>query len=983
MNKIRYNIVFFLIISFFVMLESVSFLHSADEKMANTNATNKVIAPTGNTNVANTNQNTKAVASTNVANPNQNTKAVASTNVANTNQNTKAVASTNVANPNVANTNQNTKAVASTNVANPNQNTKAVASTNVANPNVANTTSNTVPVANKNTNMSADAKAQPQQPTGKENTVIKELQQKDFTAKPTLRNSGVTVEKLDYFNLNDEVEGASTQNDDIRAKVEETSQGGVSKSILNPVFLIAEDLKTSNYVTSNKICNAVNIAKEGLECIVYSVKNKADIFSYMRRGLQSDKFKDSGVNGDFLIMRSDDYSQYLQGRGPFINSPKLDMVAYLNGDYFFIMAPRTKNAFNIDQLVNSMGKNKIRILVLNQQSNAVFSTLIKPLYPQSRFIIQELSGGDIQRQICETSRYDAMIFLGSAFPDEVKKSITSCSLALTPLSFSDDNIEQILSRNKMFISVNLVGYYNALSVLNFIEIFLSVEKEYKARIEERNRLEAEEKAKQERLKEEKRLKREEEAKKKKEAQDKKSNSPSKSGNKNKKSSKPKAKSQSKTSDSRLQNAPEDEVIEDTSNINTGVQLSEKEKMILNSGKKIITLDNADLSQDDRDLIDKSKPSDGSDYNISYLNKEVVLRGKDLKSLNGNSNSPEKIGVFPNIEKLVESKSAKSSLDISADAVIKSFGIRYVLVASRYAKRDHVFRFFNALVKNYSTMKDDFLGPDMKRYTAIDIALGNDNQTKLFTYHIGVYRYSRIMLEKKSSKTYDQALVIRNLSISLSNSPFPPSYGPAFPSEAQLNYIYGQLQSKNKKKLELNAVRILQRDLKNIEDTLLAIEQDANVPDSLLEATGLGIAYKATTIKREDPTKGSNLKMKVNDNNPDSTMDNMDENGLPVAETTDSKPVVDENGNVIANPNNPEVNNSNVATDTANASSDVVNPTNDPNANNPNNTGSNPEVPMVPENANSPANPTPVATPGNSSGNPAISAEASKKLALPE
>ena len=86
-------------------------------------------------------------------------------------------------------------------------------------------------------------------------------------------------------------------------------------NIKNPVFLLSEGVRTNNYEISARFCNTINLFRGKYNCLVYPVEDKKNLYSYLRRGIHSDVYETTGVNGDFLIIRSDIYKSYLQNKG--------------------------------------------------------------------------------------------------------------------------------------------------------------------------------------------------------------------------------------------------------------------------------------------------------------------------------------------------------------------------------------------------------------------------------------------------------------------------------------------------------------------------------------------------------------------------------------------------------------------------------------------------------------------------------------------
>ncbi len=50
--------------------------------------------------------------------------------------------------------------------------------------------------------------------------------------------------------------------------------------------------------------------------------------------------------------------------------------------------------------------------------------------------------------------------------------------------------------------------------------------------------------------------------------------------------------------------------------------------------------------------------------------------------------------------------------ITANTAVKTFGIRYILLASRYAKRENVISVFDSIVKDFFLVRGSVLTPDV-------------------------------------------------------------------------------------------------------------------------------------------------------------------------------------------------------------------------------------------------------------------------------
>ena len=545
-------------------------------------------------------------------------------------------------------------------------------------------------------------------------------------------------------------------------------------NITNPIFIISEGINSTNYIYSSELCSIVNIADSSLTCLVYPVENKKDIPSYLRRGLNSDKYKETGVNGDFVVTRSDVYKLFLRGEGSLAGSPYLDLVMFLNGDYFFMFADKSKNSFSIEQLLITKGGTPVVVGYLNAPSKKVFEDVVRPLFPKNKFYYKAINIGDAGNNICKPTNVDVFVFLGQDFPASLKEVLTSCSKSINPLTFSDANINVILERNRVFSVANVINYYDSFSIMNFVETYIKVEKSYRQKLIEEDdklataaaKLEAERKAKAE-------------------------NSLSKN------------------------------IVSRRDNNKAKNQPIQKKTL---TETKIVRNKRTVVRKKEDDTVVEAKPVDEIIVKESYLGKEVVLNEQDLQRLEGVEAKIDSkfLGVFPDIK---HSISEGSSVYVTGNTVVKTFGIRHVLLATRYTKRDVVMRFFDGIIKDYFLVKENLLTPDMSKFSIKDILLGSSISNN-FRYHVGVFQYVRYMLE------------IRLLATNVKEDNVPTPYGPQEPDISQYNVIAERVQDLNKKKKELASIKIFQRDVKNIQMALLSIKEGKSIPNSVLEATGM-------------------------------------------------------------------------------------------------------------------------------------------------
>ncbi|MFL1780978.1 hypothetical protein ABSA28_00691 [Candidatus Hepatincolaceae symbiont of Richtersius coronifer] len=502
-----------------------------------------------------------------------------------------------------------------------------------------------------------------------------------------------------------------------------------SLNLKNPVFIISEGVETSNYINSTELCNSVNTQGANITCLVYPVENaKSDIPSFIRNGVKSKQYDATGVNGDFVIVRKDIVKLYKENKGPLKGAPILDLVMYLNGDYFFMFSPKDRGAFSLEQLFSDKIKDFIRIGFITPQSRAVFEGIVRPLFPRNKFIFKQVS--DVKGSLCSSDDVDIFMYLGIDYTSEIKEAFTNCSNKLTPITLLDSTLSSILAGNDIFSVSNVVSYYDSNSILNFQEIYTRFESEYKQKIMRKEREDQEKK---------------------------------------------------------------DEKVEEKANYISDANFS-------NSG-------------------------------------QLLIKEADIRRLPGSKAVIDQKfrGALPGIQKSLAVDTPK--IYITGNTVVKTFGIRYALLASRYAKRDDVINLFDALVRNYFTLRENFLTPDMSKFGVADIILGTSPQ-HILDYHVGMYKYSRVLLESKLPRTAEQNLAIRLLTTNLPQQEAPYFYGPLYPDQAQLNVISNKLVDLNQKKKEFNAVKIFQKDIKEIESALEAMRKGNPVINGVLKAADI-------------------------------------------------------------------------------------------------------------------------------------------------
>jgi hypothetical protein len=550
-------------------------------------------------------------------------------------------------------------------------------------------------------------------------------------------------------------------------------------NLKNPVFIISEDVNSTNYSYSNNICNTINLVDSSINCVVYPTNKKEDIPSFLRRGTKSDAFDSTGVNGDFTLIRSDVFLAYQKNEGYLKGAPFLDAVAFMNGDYMLMYSHKNNNMFSLEQLIFYKGNKPINIGYINPSSKNVFESIVKPLFPRGRFFFKQITPQDIERVTCLPTEFDLIIFLGNDYPPVAKDVINKCANNIVPITLSTKTIKSILEKNPVLSAANVVGYYDVMSVSNFLETYLSVEKSYKQRLDNQK------KAREE--------------------------------------------NQSKTKATLARR----DIKEDSSNSSPSNNLTNNRQSLEKSNN--ITSNNIP----NNNISQPKLEAKNNQSNSRVATKSVTYGEEILDSLPGERKalSDSFKGVFPNIQDSIVPAN-KKKIYLSGNVEIKTFGIRYVLVASRYTKKDNILRVFDAIIKDYINTKENFLTPDMKKFSVQDIVIGTNLNANQFSYHPAILQYPRSLLERKVPRTSSQNLAIKAIVSNISVENIPAYYGPVFPDNAQLNFIYNQLKELNKKKQELVSIKIFQRDINNIQSALNAIKNGEKIDDSVLESTGI-------------------------------------------------------------------------------------------------------------------------------------------------
>ncbi len=604
----------------------------------------------------------------------------------------------------------------------------------------------------------------------------------------------------------------------------------------NPIFFVSEGTDSFSYTNTMDLCSVVNFGYS-VDCLVYPELDPVNIPSILRRGVNSDFYEKTGVNADFIIVRDDVYSQYRKGRGNIALAPELDVLMYLNGEYLFMFANSMSNIFSFEHLSAQKQRKQIKVGFINQQSKVIFERTLAKLFPNHLYIYQPISVStlDITRDsICNPTDVDVYIYFGGKLPNNLEKAMDDCSSIINPLTLSDSTLAEVIKLTDFFSIANVVGYYPTPSVINYLEIYVALENSYRkslkdgnsASINKINLADYSDKGKTE----------------------------------TKEVAQPKAPAKMTARDKeieakrkRAEMLAKQRTEERTKRIN---ELKEKRKEKKRKEQEIL-----DKKLNKKASAKKDNPSKESSFfsflNFSsksnvvekkkeepvYLNQELIIKEDSLKNIKGRTNNSSLLGV--NVY-ATEKEKEKQRQDVprlgrayvTVNAAVKTFGIRYVLLASRYAKRENVISVFDSIVKDFFLIRGSVLTPDVAKFSVADIILGTSEYSKIEDYHPALSKYPNYLLELKTKKTPEQTLALMLLNSNVSNVKYPSNYGPATLSAEQMDALYTKARELNKIKDELAAIRIYQRDIMNIDKALEEMRDGKQPSDSLLKTTGL-------------------------------------------------------------------------------------------------------------------------------------------------
>ncbi len=615
---------------------------------------------------------------------------------------------------------------------------------------------------------------------------------------------------------------------------------GKNKNILNfknPIFFVSEGIDTFSYTNTMDLCSLINLGSENIDCLVYPESNLANIPSVIRRGQNSDLYEKVGVNADFIVVRDDVYSQYKKGRGAIALAPELDTMMYLNGDYMFMFVNSMSNIFSYEHLSAIKKDKTIRVGYINQQSRFIFERTLAKVFPRHsyRYVFVNMNSIESARKtVCEPTNIDVFIYFGGVIPDNLEKAMEECSYVINPLTLSDSTLSEIIALTDFFSVANVVGYYPVSSVLNYLEIYIALESAYKRSLEKNTS------SKEVKIN----------------INDYSSNSLSE-----------KNVNDSKVMDSKVTARDKERIARENKSEMLKKQRAEERTKKINELKKkreekklkeaeILArkMNKNKLQQDESssgsplssffsflNFSSKSNVVEKKKQEAVYLNKELIIKEDTLNRIKGKSNNNTLLGsdvYATENEKKISSDNFWEKPYITVNTAVKTFGIRYVLLASRYAKRENVINVFDSIIKDFFLVRENIMTPDISKFNVSDIVLGTSNNLDSSYYHPALSKYPNYLLELKTRKTPEQTLALKILNVN-SNSVLYPSYsGPEALTPERMDVLYTKARELNKKKGELATIRVFQRDTMNIDKALSDIRKGEQSPDSILKATGL-------------------------------------------------------------------------------------------------------------------------------------------------
>ncbi|MDR2008167.1 MAG: hypothetical protein LBQ34_04255 [Alphaproteobacteria bacterium] len=603
----------------------------------------------------------------------------------------------------------------------------------------------------------------------------------------------------------------------------------------NPIFFVSEGVDTFSYTNTMNLCTVVNLGSRNVDCLVYPEIDINNIASVLRRGQKSDFFDKTGMNADFIIVRDDVYSQYKTGRGPLALAPDLDLMMYLNGDYLFMFANSMSNTFSFEHLSAQKRGKQIRVGYVNQQSRVIFERTLARIYPNHayRYVSVDVSSREIAgNNICNPTDIDIFIFFGGKLPDNLSAAMEDCASMVNPLTLSDVTLAEVVKLTDFFSVANVVGYFPTTSVINYLEIYMALERSYKAAnqnsdaSEKLNLADYADSSVSAGIQSAAAVRQQNQA------------------------GTSAADARTRELDARRQRAEQLRKQRDEERVRRVNELKAKREEEQRKRDELLAKKNQPNQpsrfasffsflnfSSKKDVVQEKKEGP------VFLNQELIIKEDSLNNIKGRANNTRLLGggVFAtDSERLDNNVDNVGRIYVTANTAIKTFGIRYVLLASRYAKRENVMSVFDAVIKDYFLLRDNILTPDMAKFNISDIILGTQGFSVPNYYHPALAKYPSVMLEQRTRKTPEQTIAIRLLSNTASNNniSFPSSFGPATLTTAQMDDLYTKARELNRRKEELAAIRIFQRDTVNINNALEDIRNNRTSSDSLLRATGL-------------------------------------------------------------------------------------------------------------------------------------------------
>jgi len=619
-----------------------------------------------------------------------------------------------------------------------------------------------------------------------------------------------------------------------------------------------------------------------------------------------------------------------------------------------MFANSMSNIFSFEHLSAQKRGKQIKVGYINQQSRVIFERTLARIYPNHVYRYQSINVNSLNAardNICNPTDVDVFIFFGGKFPEPLEKVMEECSSVINPLTLSDVTLAEVVKLTDFFSVANVVGYFPTTSVLNYLEIYIALERAYKATNQNDDasgklnladyadgstaNIQSAATVKQQQV-----------------------NSP--------------ADARARELEARRQRA---EVLrkqrdeERVRRINELKQKREEEQRkreeLLNKKKQGSGKSRFASFFSFLNFSSKKDPTQDKKSEPVYLNQELIIKEDSLNRIKGRANNTTLLGASTfetEAERLINRTDNSGRIYVTANTAIKTFGIRYVLLASRYAKRENVISVFDSIVKDYFLLRENILTPDMAKFNISDIILGTQGFLIPNNYHPALAQYPTFLLEQKTRKTPEQTIAIKVLSAtdSSNNINFPTPFGPAALTTEQMDSLYTKARELNRRKEELAVIRIFQRDTVNINKALEDIRNGKQSSDSLLRATGLDYV-NAVVDEQSVLTQGMLSEERLSPDAMKELEKLVDPSTIPVKKNTadDVKNAVEGAGNNTASGDTPaadsnakqpaaETANTTVAPNSANAAAN-----NTPAASTANAANNNAAAPATTGNANAP------------------------------